>query len=234
MDDLAVTVRTSPTGLPGAVIFDMDGVILDSNETWGAVMGELFAAHGKSLADLDQEAFAGGDNSLQWAAYLRRVLAIPLSEEEIVRHVVDGILCHYSEHVPLIPGAAEAVARVSARFRLGLASSSPREVIAFVLQRSGLDRLFQAWVSSDDVACGKPAPDVYLRCCELLGLTPQSCVAVEDSRFGIRAAKAAGMKIIAVRTLNFPLDGETLDLADMVVDSIDRLDIAAAELLAGC
>jgi HAD superfamily hydrolase (TIGR01509 family) len=220
--------------MPGAVIFDMDGVILDSNETWNAVMGELFAAHGMSLADLDQDAFAGGDNSLQWAAYLRRVLGIPLSEEEIVRHVVDGILCHYSERVPLISGAAEAVARVSARFPLGLASSSPREVIAFVLQRSGLDRLFQAWVSSDDVACGKPAPDVYLRCCELLGLAPQSCVAVEDSRFGIRAAKAAGMKVIAVRTLNFPLDGETLDLADTVVDSIDRLDIAAAELLTGC
>lgn len=228
-DEIELEMSLSRADSPGAVIFDMDGVILDSNETWEAVMGDLFAAYGKSLSDLDEDAFMGGDNSLQWAAHLRRELGLPLADEQIVRHVVDGILRHYHEHVPLISGAAEAVARVSARFPLGLASSSPREVIAFVLQRSGLGRLFQAWVSSDDVGCGKPAPDVYLRCCELLGLAPENCVAVEDSRFGIRAAKAAGMKIIAVRTPAFPLGRETLDLADAVVGSIDQLspDLAA-------
>ena len=167
--DRVLDIDLSDTRRPGAVIFDMDGVILDSNETWDAVMGELFAAHGKSLNDLDPDAFMGGDNSMQWAAYLKKMLSLPLSEEEIVARVVAGIISHFSEAVPLIPGAAEALARVGSRYPLGLASSSPREVIAFVLRRSGLGRFFEAWVSSDDVACGKPAPDVYLRCCRLLG-----------------------------------------------------------------
>ncbi len=232
-DEIELEMSLSRSDSPGAVIFDMDGVILDSDEAWGTVMGALFSAHGKSLSELDPDAFMGGDNSMQWAAYLRRELGTPLSEEEIVRYVVDGILSRYFERVPLIPGAAEAVARMAARFSLGLASSSPREVIAFVLQRTGLGRLFQAWVSSDDVACGKPAPDVYLRCCELLGLAPQNCVAVEDSPAGIRAAKAAGLRVIAVPTPVFPLDEESLSLADIVVDAIDQLVPSMTESLIG-
>ena len=110
--DRVLDVDLSDTRRPGAVIFDMDGVILDSNETWDAVMGELFAAHGKSLSDLDPDAFMGGDNSMQWAAYLKKLLSLPLSEEEIVARVVAGIISHFSEAVPLIPGAAEALARV--------------------------------------------------------------------------------------------------------------------------
>ena len=222
-DEIELEMSLSQADSPGAVIFDMDGVILDSNEAWETVMGELFAQYGKSMRDLDEAAVLGGDNSLQWAAYLRGVLGFPLTEKEIIHRVIDGIVGHYSRRVPLIPGAAEAVARMASRFPLGLASSSPREVIAFVLQRSGLDRLFQTWVSSDDVDQGKPAPDVYLRCCELLGMSPGDCVAVEDSRVGIRAAKAAGLKVIALPTPIFPLDGETLALADEVVDSVDKL-----------
>jgi HAD superfamily hydrolase (TIGR01509 family) len=232
-DEIELEMSLSQGDSGGAVIFDMDGVILDSNETWDAVMGELFAEYGKKLSDLDPDAFMGGDNSLQWAAYLRRMLGLPLEDQQIVDRVVNGILSRYSERVPLIPGAAEAVARMAARFPLGLASSSPRQVIAFVLQRSGLDRLFQAWVSSDDVDCGKPAPDVYLRCCELLGRAPENCVAVEDSRFGIQAAKAAGLKVIAVHTPVFPLDAKALALADVAVDSIDQLLPEMTESLFG-
>ena len=118
-NEIELKMDLSDTRCPGAVIFDMDGVILDSNETWDAVMGELFAAHGKSLNDLDPDAFVGGDNSLQWAAYLKKMLSVPLSEEEIVARVVTGIISHFSEAVPLIPGAAEALARSPLAIRSG-------------------------------------------------------------------------------------------------------------------
>ena len=209
---------------PSAVIFDMDGVLLDSNDTWEAVMGELFALAGKSLSDLDQDSFMGGDNSLQWAAFLRQLLGLEMTDEEIVQWVVDRMNVRYNSHLPLIPGAVDVVARLASQFPLGLASSSPREVIHLVLRRSGMDDLFQVWVSSDDVACGKPAPDVFLLCCERLGVEPARCAAVEDSRVGIRSAKAAGLRVIAVPGLVFPLDAETLALADAVISSIDELE----------
>ncbi len=211
----------------------MDGVLLDSSRTWETVMHALFSDHGKSLHDLDTDAFTGGDNTYQWAAYLRRVVGIPLSETEIIDRVIGEILEDYRGCIPLIPGAGEAVMRMAARFPLGLASSSPREVIAYVLRESDLDRMFSAWVSSDDVACGKPAPDVYLRCCELLGAVPARSVAVEDSRFGIEAAKAAGMKVIAVPNADLPLDLQATALADVVIESISELDPAVTELLIG-
>ncbi|MCL5735023.1 MAG: HAD-IA family hydrolase [Actinobacteria bacterium] len=222
-DEIELEMMLCRADSPGAVIFDMDGVILDSNEAWDTVTGELFAEYGRSLGDVDESVILGGDNSMQWARYMHQVLGIPLTEEEIISRVTRGIIARFSGRVPLIAGAAEALARISARFPLGLASSSPREVIAFVLQQSGLDRLFQAWVSSDDVACGKPSPDVYLRCSELLAVSPEVCVAVEDSRVGVQSAKAAGMKVIAMPTRVFRLDAETLASADAVVESIDEL-----------
>lgn len=232
-DELELEKRLEAGSGPSAVVFDMDGVLLDSSATWEAVMEDLFSEYGKSLSDLDKEAFGGGDNTQQWAAYLRRVMGFPLTEGEIINRVIGGIIADYSKHIPLIPGAVEAVVRMAARYPLGLASSSPRAVIAFVLQRSGLERLFSAWVSSDDVACGKPAPDVYLHCCDLLGASPGDCVAVEDSRFGIRAAKAAGMKVIAVPNPDLPLDSEAEALADMMLGSIDGLGPDTTESLLG-
>ena len=212
-----------------AIIFDMDGVILDSGRVWQRIIGDLFARHDVSLSDLDQEAFAGGDNSQQWAAYLRQVVGLPLSEEEIIDHVVSSLVAAYEEDMPLLPGAAEVVARLADRYSLGLASSSPRPVIAFVLERSGLERYFTAWVSSDDVACGKPAPDVFLEACARLGKHPEHCLAVEDSRFGIRAAKAARMKVISSPQSLLPLDVAALVMADRVLESIDGLSPRVVE-----
>ena len=108
-------------------------------------------------------------------------------------------------------------------YPLGLASSSPHPVIAFVLERSGLDKYFTAWVSSDEVPRGKPAPDVYLEACRRLGAEPERCVAVEDSRFGIRAAKAARLKVIAIPRPLLPLDTGVLALVDETLESIDCL-----------
>jgi HAD superfamily hydrolase (TIGR01509 family) len=196
-------------------------------------MSELFALGGKSLKDLDPDAFLGGDNSLQWAAFLRNLLGLSMTDDEIVQWVVERIVSRYEGRLPLISGAVEAVARLAATYPLGLASSSPRGVIETVLRRSGLDRLFQVWVSSDDVDCGKPAPDVFLLCAGLLGMAPERCVAVEDSRVGIKAAHTAGFRVIAVPNPVFPLDAETRALADVVVGSIAELDSELVESLVG-
>jgi len=208
-----------------AVIFDLDGIILDSEDIWEGVMRELFAAYHLPWSDLDQDDFMGGDNSRQWAAYLHRVSGVPLPEDQIVDQVVRRLLDHYADALPLVPGAHEAVARLAAEYRLGLASSSPREVIAFVLAHSGLDRFFVSWASSDDVARGKPHPDVYRKACELVGAEPSRCAAVEDSAAGIRAAHAAGLKVIAIPRPSLPLDPVAAGLADVILSSVDRLSV---------
>ncbi len=212
-----------------AVVFDLDGVILDSEQVWERVMRELFATYGLQFSDLDQDSFMGGDNSLQWAAYLRRAGGIPLTEDKILGWVISRLIGHYTESLPLVPGAPEAVARLASRYRLALASSSPREVIAFVLERSGLRRFFTAWASSDDVPRGKPAPDVYQRACSLIETDPASCVAVEDSRVGIRAARSAGLRVIAIPHPSFPLDAASLELVDLSLVSISQLTAQTLE-----
>ena len=212
-----------------AVIFDLDGVILDSEHVWEQVMHELFATHSLRFADLDQDSFMGGDNSRQWAEYLRRVGGIPLTEDEILKWVTDRLIFYYTQALPLVPGALEAVACLAASYRLGLASSSPREIIAFVLENSGLQRFFTAWASSDDVPRGKPAPDVYEKACGLIETDPACCVAVEDSRVGIRAARSAGLRVIAIPHPSFPLDAASLELVDLTVTSIGDLDVATVD-----
>ena len=151
-----------------------------------------------------------------------------MAEEEILERVIGKLLRRYARDLPMAPGAREAVERLAASYPLGLASSSPREVIAFVLARSGLERFFAAWASSDDVARGKPAPDVYLKACSMVDAEPSACVAVEDSPSGMQAARAAGLKVIAIPNTFFPLDQPSSDLADLVLTSIDLLDAEAA------
>ena len=208
-----------------AVVFDLDGVILDSEHVWERVMQELFATHDLRFSDLDQDSFLGGDNSRQWAAYLRHVGGIPLTEDEILGWVTGRLIGYYTESLPLVPGAPEAVAGLASSYRLALASSSPREIIAFVLERSGLQRFFTAWASSDDVPRGKPAPDVYQKACSLIETDPTCCVAVEDSRVGIRAARSAGLRVIAIPHLSLPLDAASLELVDLALASISELKV---------
>jgi HAD superfamily hydrolase (TIGR01509 family) len=206
-----------------AVVFDMDGVILDSGPVWERVMEELFAAHDRRFADFDRSSFLGGDNSLQWASCLRRFGGIPLKDEEILAWVIGRLIGHFSERLPMMPGAEEAVRHLASRYRLAMASSSPREVIAFVLKESGLRRFFAAWTSSDDVPRGKPSPDVYLRACDRLDMDPSGCVAVEDSYVGVRAAHSAGLRVIAIPHTSLPLDPTAFELADLALPSIRRL-----------
>src|SRR5262249_18665595 len=170
-----------------------------------------------------------GMSSPEWSRYLAEELGVPGTPEEISADIVGLMEARYRDELPLIPGARQAVERLARRWPLGLASSSNRPLIDAALELSGLDRLFAATVSSEEVPRGKPAPDVYLEAARRLAADPTRCVAVEDSHSGIGSAKAAAMRVIAIPNPSFPPDAGALALADLVLDSIDRLDVDAVE-----
>ena len=148
---------------------------------------------------------------------------MPLDPQEINNRVVARLLEGYEHDVPLLPGAVDAVRRLAARWRLGLASSANRPVIDRVLELAGIAQCFTATVSSEEVAAGKPSPDVYLEAAARLGVNPASAAAVEDSGNGLRSAAAAGMLVIALPNREFPPEPDALALADLVIDSLDQL-----------
>jgi HAD superfamily hydrolase (TIGR01509 family) len=205
-----------------AVVFDMDGVLVASEEVWDAVREALAREHG---ARWSPEAHADmmGMSTPEWSAFMRDVLGVPMTADEIAREVGRRIGERYRRALPLIPGAREAVLRLAARWPLGLASSSTRELIELVLELAALTDAFAVTVSSEEVARGKPAPDVYLHALSQLGVPAGAAVAVEDSASGIRAAHAAGMRVVAVPNPRYPPDGPALALADVVLPGIGAL-----------
>jgi HAD superfamily hydrolase (TIGR01509 family) len=213
-----------------AVVFDLDGVLIDSEQLWDEVREQLARERGGRWHDRAQ-ADMMGMSSPEWARYMHDVIGLRESPEEINAEVVRRLLDRYREELPLIPGAREAVERLAARWPLGLASSSNREVIDAVLETAGVAQFFRATVSSEEVARGKPAPDVYLEAARRLGVAPEACVAVEDSRNGIRSARAAGMRVIAIPNAHFPPPAEALEAADLVLRSLDELTVERVEAL---
>ena len=209
-------------------MFDLDGVILQTEEVWDEVRGRYALDHGGRYDEEAQHAMMGM-SALEWSQYLAQELGVPGTPEEISADIVRLMEARYREQLPLIPGAREAVERLAARWPLGLASSSNRPLIDAALELSRLDRFFEVTVSSEEVARGKPAPDVYLEAARRLGAAAERCAAVEDSQSGIRSAKAAGMRVIAIPNPSFPPGPEALALADVVLDSIDELDADAVE-----
>jgi HAD superfamily hydrolase (TIGR01509 family) len=211
-----------------AVVFDLDGVILQTEEVWDEVRGRYVVDHGGRYDGEAQRAMMGM-SAPEWSRYLADELGVPGTPDEISADIVRLMEARYREELPLIPGAREAVERLAARWPLGLASSSNRPLIDAALELAGLDRFFLATVSSEEVARGKPAPDVYLEAARRLRIAPERCAAAEDSHSGIRSAKAAGMRVIAIPNPSFPPDRDALALADLVLDSIAELDVDAVE-----
>jgi HAD superfamily hydrolase (TIGR01509 family) len=205
-----------------AVIFDLDGVLLDSESAWVEVKKEFTEESGGHWEERARVEMLGM-SSTEWSRYMHDELGVPVPPEKISTEVADRLAQQYREHLPLLPGAVEAVRSLVRQWPLGLATSSNRNVIDLVLEESGLADAFAATVSSEEVDRGKPAPDVYLEAAKLLQVEPTKCVAIEDSTNGIRSAHAAGTTVIAVPNEDFPPEPDAVALAALVLDSLEKL-----------
>jgi HAD superfamily hydrolase (TIGR01509 family) len=207
-----------------AVVFDLDGVLIDSEHVWDEVREELAHERGGRWHDRAQADMMGMSSS-EWSRYMHDVIGLAETPTEINDEVVRRLLERYASALPLIDGAADAVRRLAGSFRLALASSSNRVVIDSVLAQAALAAFFEVTVSSEEVPRGKPAPDVFLEAARRLGVQPERCAAVEDSGNGIRAAHEAGMKVIAVPNSRYPPPADALEDAAVVLDSLEDLAI---------
>ena len=208
-----------------AVVFDLDGVIVDSEQVWDDVREQLHA-RGRRPVHRDRDARDDGHELPEWSSYMAEELALPARRRRSTRRSCERMLDRYGESPPLIHGAADAVRRIASSLPLAVASSSNPELIDVVLRVAGLDGVVPRRVSSQEVERGKPAPDVYLEAARRLVVEPTRCVAVEDSHNGIRSAQAAGMRVFAVPNPHFPPGDDALALADVVLGSLDELTVA--------
>jgi HAD superfamily hydrolase (TIGR01509 family) len=215
-----------------AVVFDLDGVLLDSEQRWNEAKEALVRESGGRWREEAPVAMMGM-SSPEWSRYLREDLGVPLSLEEINRDIVRRMQDRFRDALPLLPGAAEAVRALAARWPLGLASSSNRELIDLFLELSGFGDAFRVTVSSEEVARGKPAPDVYLEAASQLGVDAARCVAIEDSSNGIRAGAAAGMTVIAAPNPHYPPAQDALALAAVTVEGVAEVTPDVVERAAG-
>lgn len=218
--------------MPDAVMFDLDGVLVDSEQLWNEAKQALVREAGGRWRE-DAPRAMMGMSSPEWSAYLREQLGVDRDAGEINRDVVRRIERLYRERLPLLPGAVEVVRALHDRWPLGLASSSNRQIIDLVLDEAGLGDAFAATVSSEEVQRGKPAPDVYLEAARRVGVQPDRCVAIEDSGNGLRAAAAAGMTVIAAPNARYPPDQDALALATATVDSVAALTPELVERVGG-
>ena len=209
-----------------AVIFDLDGVLVDSEHVWDEARRQLTAERGRPWPERATRDMMGM-SSLEWSRYMHDVIGVTDSPEQISSEVVRRLEEIYRRDLPLVEGAVEAVQRLAARWPLGLASSSNRKLIDLVLELTELARYFRATVSSEEVGRGKPEPDVYLEAARRLEVSPERCAAVEVSDAGIRSAKAAGMRVLAIPNPRYPPRDEALELADLLLSSLADLTPSA-------
>jgi HAD superfamily hydrolase (TIGR01509 family) len=213
-----------------AVVFDLDGVLIDSEPVWEQVRRGLVAERGGHWAP-DAQRRLMGMSTPEWARYLSEELGVGLPPDEVAATVIDRMAARYREQLPLMPGAVEAVQRLAARWPLGLASSAPAVLIEAVLETAGLRPYFQVTMSTEQVPHGKPAPDIYLAVSARLSVEPARCAAVEDSSNGLRSAAAAGMHVIAIPHPRYPPDPDALAAASLVLPSLAELTPDAVSAL---
>ena len=213
-----------------AIIFDLDGTLIDTEESWDIVRRGLARDAGLAWPDGATQAMMGMSTQ-EWSTYLVDAVGLPVTPEEAARLTIEAMAAHHRAGVDVLPGAVEAVRRMADRYPVAIASSSPRVLIDAAVEALGIGDLLQATVSTEEVERGKPAPDGYLRACELLGVAPGEAVAVEDAPNGIRSALAAGMAVVAVPPHFHPPGAELLS-ETTVVESLDQLtlDVVAEAL----
>jgi HAD superfamily hydrolase (TIGR01509 family) len=211
-----------PPAAVAAVVFDMDGLLIDTERIWEAAR-ERVAREGGGAWPPNAQAQMMGMSTPEWTQWMHDELGVRLTPAQIRDAVLERLERGYRERVPLMPGATDAVARIGARWPLAVASSSPRRLLEVVLAETGLEAHFGAYVSSEEVERGKPAPDVWIEAARRLEADPERCVAVEDSTAGIRSAHAAGLAVLAVPDAKFPPAADALDLAAAALDSLAEL-----------
>jgi HAD superfamily hydrolase (TIGR01509 family) len=205
-----------------AVVFDLDDVLIDSEGVWERVRREYIHSAGGTWR-ADSQLAMMGMSTQEWSSYLSRELGVGRPPEEVAAEVVSRVAAAYGDRPPLLPGAVTAVKALAEIYPLGLASSSPRQLIGIVLRAAGLADAFSVLVSTEEVSRGKPAPDVYLEAARRLRLERRRCAAVEDSSNGLRAAAAAGLRVIAIPNRRYPPDPDALALADLTLPDLTAL-----------
>jgi HAD superfamily hydrolase (TIGR01509 family) len=213
-----------------AVIFDLDGVIVDSEPVWEEVRRRYVAEHGGHWQPDSQRRLMGMSTG-EWARYLSGELGVDRGPDQVAADVVGEMVRRYAEHVPLIEGADRVVRQLAEHWPLGLASSSPPRLIDAALAATGLAEVFAVTLSTERVPRGKPEPDVYLAVAERLGVDAGRAVAVEDSSNGVRSAAAAGMRVVAVPHRRYPLDPDAEQRAALVVAGIGEVTVPAVQAL---
>lgn len=211
-----------------AVVFDLDGVLINSEPIWTSIRKDFVAREG-GVWHPDAQRRMVGMSTAEWSLYMSTELQVPLPPSEIGFRVVDAMCVRYGDQPPLVDGAADAVSALATRWPLAMASSSPRLLIDRVLESSGLGALIPISVSSEEVERGKPAPDVYLRAADRLGVAPVACVAIEDSHNGVLSALAADMRVIAIPDPDFPLERRLSDRVSASLASIRELTVAIVD-----
>ncbi|HEY6491909.1 MAG TPA: HAD family phosphatase [Trebonia sp.] len=217
-------------GVIEAIVFDMDGVLIDSEPVWERVRRAFVADHGGRWATGAQDRMMGMSTA-EWSAYISEDFGLRLPPARVAELVIVAMAAEYQAHLPLLPGAVDAVRALSARWPLAVASSAPKSLIEAVLDISGLRPAFAAAVSSEEVERGKPAPDVYQEATRRLGIPTSACAAIEDSSNGLRSAAAAGLTVIAVPRPEYPPAADALDHARLVLDDLTELTREAIESL---
>jgi len=213
-----------------SVVFDLDGVLIDSEPVWEEVRRQVVADHGGQWAPDSQRRLMGMSTG-EWASYLSEELGVDLPPEQVADLVIEQMAARYSEHLPLMPGAVDAVRRLAAAWPLGLGSSAPATLIQTVLVTAGLRDDFAVIMSTEQVAAGKPAPDIYLAVTGQLGQRPADCAAIEDSTNGLKSAAAAGLAVVAVPHPSYPPDPTALAQAALILDGLTQLTVDAIKTL---
>ena len=211
-----------------AIIFDMDGTLMETEEQWDVVRRQLAAEAGVPWPDEATKAMMGMSTQ-EWSAYLVTDVGLPMTPEEAAEKTIDGMAAHHRAGVELLPGAIESVKRMAKRYPIAIASSSPRRLIDAGVEAMCIGNLLGATVSTEEVGAGKPAPDGFLRAAELLGVDPTACVAVEDSTNGVLSALAAGMAVVCIPP-TFHAPSDDVLARTTVLTSLDELslDVIAA------
>lgn len=212
---------------PQAVIFDLDGTLIETEPAWDGVRRGLAADAGLPWPEGGTQAMMGMSTP-EWAHFLVETVGLPMSDEEAARVTIERMAAHHAAGVTVLPDAVESVMRMADRYRVAVASSSPRVLIDAAVSALGLSGVFEATVSTEEVERGKPAPDGFLRAAELLGVEPGWCLAIEDSTNGVLSALAAGMKVVTVPPAFHPPSSDVL-ARTTVLDTLEGLTVELVE-----